>query len=93
MSLSSPNSPQRSQSILHQQARLFRHLSVLLCQLCERITWSELESGDKRRLKRVLAGLSTELHGAQGAMKPQRSRSQCRQSPTRQTTKAASRKR
>ena len=70
----------------HQQIHLLRHLSIILCQLCERIEWQALESADKRRLRRTLAALSSCINTVQNevgtkARKPSR------------TTKATFRKR
>lgn len=71
-----------------QQARLFRHLSLILCQLCNRVEWAELDASEKRRLRRTLAGLSSGLHVAQLALRPSR-----RKAKPCKTTKAAFRKR
>jgi hypothetical protein len=69
-----------------QQIRLFRHLSTLLCRLCERVSWDELESAEKRRLRRTIAALSTCINIAQIETK-------AKSNQARQTTKAAFRKR
>ncbi|MDF2441465.1 MAG: hypothetical protein JWN98_2449 [Abditibacteriota bacterium] len=83
-------------ALLQQQARLFRHLSGILCQLCERIDWCDLESVERRRMRRLAAGLSSEIHAVQLALgsnrrTSSRHASSCRRNPG--TTKAAFRKR
>lgn len=97
----SSNSASRRALLQQQQTRLFRHLSGILCQLCERIEWSDLENGERRRLRRFIAGLASELHAAQSALSSDR-RAANRRVPSchipisrrnRATTKAAFRKR
>lgn len=92
----SSNPASRRATLQQQQARLFRHLSGILCQLCERIEWSDLENGERRRLRRLVAGLASELHAAQSALSSNRCAAN-RRVPNchrnRATTKAAFRKR
>lgn len=59
------NEKLKREQLQNQQIRLLRHLSVILCQLCERIEWDALESADKRRLRRTLAALSSCLNVVQ----------------------------
>lgn len=75
----------------HQQIQLFRHLSHLLCHLCERIVWDELEANEKRRLRRIVAGLNSETNRVQATLNT--SHRQSRQHRPSQTTKATFRKR
>lgn len=76
-----------------QKIHLFRHLSSILCRLCETIVWSDLEGSEKRRLKNLIADLSGELHKAHQAMQPVRHTPRHRQVQTHKTAKAAFRKR
>jgi hypothetical protein len=76
----------KRENLQRQQMRLFRHLSTLLCQLCERLSWASLDGAEKRRLRRTIAALSTCINIAQIEMK-------AKSNPTPRTTKAAFRKR
>jgi L-lysine 2,3-aminomutase len=69
-----------------QQILLFRHLCAIFCQLCERIEWTAMESSDRRRLRRPMAGLAACINVAQIEIGTKKRRAS-------KTTKATFRKR
>lgn len=82
-----PTSYSTHPGLHYQQVQLFRHLSLVLCRLCERIAWNELDPSERRRLRRVIAGLSAALNTTKAELRlPSDSKKNG-------TTKAALRKR